>query len=189
MTAKKKITDKNGVQVYPITHTKAVIDDNGNSVEQRLQEQVDLINQKQLEVGAVPSDVTPTENSTNWVTSGGVFECVRNLNGINNADFFKFTQKKAISTLKVGDICTFETVDNTQLSYTVIHLQAGESCIFANSDTSSFRLMIVQANGNVKYVATTARTGLYYYTATEEVSIVVNSLVEFNNTFASCSSC
>lgn len=184
MTAKRKITDNNGVQVFPITHTKAVLDDNGNSVEQRLQENLDLINQKQLEVGAVPSDVTPTAGSTNWVTSGGVYECVRNLNGINNADFLKFTQKKAIATLRVGDTCTFETVDNAQLSCTVIHLQDGESCSFANSDTSSFRLMIVQANGKVKYVATTARTGLYYYTAAEEVSIVVNSLVEFNNTFA-----
>lgn len=74
MTAKRKITDKNGVQVFPITHTKAVLDDNGNSVEQRLQENLDLINQKQLEVGAVPSDITPTAGSTNWVTSGGVFD-------------------------------------------------------------------------------------------------------------------
>lgn len=72
MTAKRKITDKNGVQVFPITHTEAVLDDNGNSVEQRLQENLDLINQKQLEVGAVPSDITPTEGSTNWVTSEGI---------------------------------------------------------------------------------------------------------------------
>lgn len=77
MTAKRKITDKNGVQVYPITHTKAVLDDNGNSVEQRLQENLDLINQKQLEVGAVPSDVAPTEGSTNWVTSGGVYNAIQ----------------------------------------------------------------------------------------------------------------
>jgi hypothetical protein len=76
MTAKKKITDKNGVQVFPFTHTKAVLDDNGNSVEQRLQEQMDVINQKQLEVGAVPSDLTPTEGSTNWVTSGGVYDAI-----------------------------------------------------------------------------------------------------------------
>ena len=79
MTAKRKITDKNGVQVFPITHTKAVYDDNGNSVEQRLQENLDLINQKQLEVGAVPSDTAPTEGSTNWVTSGGVKAALDNL--------------------------------------------------------------------------------------------------------------
>lgn len=82
MTAKKKITDKNGVQVFPITHTKAVLDDNGNSVEQRLQENLDLINQKQLEVGAVPSDITPTAGSTNWVTSGGLYERFKNFEDV-----------------------------------------------------------------------------------------------------------
>ena len=87
MTAKKKITDKNGVQVFPITHTKAVFDDNGNSVEQRLQEQMDVINQKQLEVGAVPSDTVPTAGSTNWVTSGGVKAALDNK--VNNDDVFE----------------------------------------------------------------------------------------------------
>lgn len=77
MTAKRKITDENGVQVFPVTHTKAVLDDNGNSVEQRLQEQMDVINQKQLEVGAVPSDLAPTAGSTNWVTSGGVYNALK----------------------------------------------------------------------------------------------------------------
>jgi endoglucanase len=80
MTAKKKITDKNGVQVFPITHTKAVIDDNGNSVEERLEEQMDVINQKQLEIGAVQSDITPTAGSTNWVTSGGVYDALKTEN-------------------------------------------------------------------------------------------------------------
>lgn len=82
MTAKRKITDKNGVQVFPITHTKAVFDDNGNSVEQRLQEQVDIINQKQMEVGAVPSDITPTKGSSHWVTSGGINNLYREKNTI-----------------------------------------------------------------------------------------------------------
>ena len=56
------------------SNTNRILDDNGNNVEQRLQEQMDVINQKQLEVGAVPSDVTPTEGSSHWVTSGGVFK-------------------------------------------------------------------------------------------------------------------
>lgn len=81
MTAKKKIIDKNGVQVFPITHTKAVLDDNGNSVEERLQEQMDVINQKQLEVGAVPSDIAPTKGSTYWVTSGGVYDVLSPITG------------------------------------------------------------------------------------------------------------
>lgn len=70
---KKMHRMSDGVQVYPQTHTKAVIDDNGYTAESRLQAMQDEINQAQLEVGAVPSDLTPTEGSTNWVTSGGVF--------------------------------------------------------------------------------------------------------------------
>lgn len=73
MTAIKKIVDSNGVQYYPQTHTKAVVDDNGYTAESRLQAMQDEINQAQLEVGAVSSDLAPTENSVNWVTSGGVY--------------------------------------------------------------------------------------------------------------------
>lgn len=69
----KKITDKQGNDIYLRTHTKAVVDDNGYTAESRLQAMQDEINQSQLELGAVPSDLTPTENSTNWVTSGGIY--------------------------------------------------------------------------------------------------------------------
>lgn len=80
MTAKKKITDKNGVQVYPITHTRAVLDDNGNSVEERLQENLDLINAKQLEIGAVEWDTTPTEeHNDKVVTSAGIKQAIDNV--------------------------------------------------------------------------------------------------------------
>lgn len=74
MTQIKKITDKQGNDIYLRTHTKAVIDDNGYTAESRLQAMQDEINQAQLEVGAVPSDLIPTENSTNWVTSGAVYD-------------------------------------------------------------------------------------------------------------------
>lgn len=73
MTQIKKITDKQGNDIYLRTHTKAVVDDNGYTAESRLQAMQDEINQSQLELGAVPSDLTPTENSTNWVTSGGIY--------------------------------------------------------------------------------------------------------------------
>lgn len=99
MTLKRKIIDKNGVQVFPITHTKAVLDDNGNSVEQRLQEQMDVINQKQLEVGAVPSDVMPTENSTNWVTSGGVFDATNLVFDFNFDKYFSSYVRSNDNTL------------------------------------------------------------------------------------------
>ena len=74
MTQIKKVKTSEGVQFYPQTHTKAVIDDNGYTAESRLQAMQDEINAKQLEVGAVPSDLTPTEGSTNWVTSCGIYK-------------------------------------------------------------------------------------------------------------------
>lgn len=36
----------------------------------------DLVNQKQMEVGAVPSDLVPTSGSTHWVTSGGIHDAI-----------------------------------------------------------------------------------------------------------------
>lgn len=79
MTQIVKVTNKNGVQVFPQTHTKAVIDDNGYTAESRLQAMQDEINQAQLKVDAVPSDLAPTENSSNWVTSGGVYNALQNI--------------------------------------------------------------------------------------------------------------
>lgn len=73
MTQIKKITDKQGNDIYLRTHTKAVIDDNGYTAESRMQAMQDEINQAQLAVGAVPSDLTPTEGSSNWVTSDGIY--------------------------------------------------------------------------------------------------------------------
>ncbi len=73
MTQIKKITDKQGNDIYLRTHTKAVVDDNGYTAESRLQAMQDEINQAQLEAGTVPSDLSPTEGSTNWVTSGGIY--------------------------------------------------------------------------------------------------------------------
>lgn len=73
MTQIKKILDKQGNEVFIRTSTKAVVDGNGYTAESRLQAMQDEINQAQLEIGAVPSDLTPTENSTNWVTSGGLY--------------------------------------------------------------------------------------------------------------------
>lgn len=65
-----------GEQFFPITHTKAVVDDNGYSVESRMQAVQDEVNQAQMEIGAVPSDLAPTEGSTNWVTSGGLYNAL-----------------------------------------------------------------------------------------------------------------
>lgn len=76
MTQIKTIKNGNGVQVYPQTHTKAVVDDDGYTAESRLQAMQDEINAAQLEIGAVPSDLSPTKDSTNWVTSGGIYNSI-----------------------------------------------------------------------------------------------------------------
>lgn len=77
MTAIKKLIDGNGNQYFPQTHTNAVVDDNGYSVESRMQAVQDVVNQAQMAIGAVPSDLAPTEDSTNWVTSGGVYNAMQ----------------------------------------------------------------------------------------------------------------
>lgn len=82
MTAIKKLRDGSGNRYFPQTHTNAVIDDNGNSVESRMQAVQDVVNQAQMEIGAVQSDLTPTENSTNWVTSGGIYNKFKTFDGI-----------------------------------------------------------------------------------------------------------
>ena len=79
MTQIKKITDKQGNDIYLRTHTKAVVDDNGYTAESRLQAMQDEINAAQLEIGAAESDLTPTEGSTNYVTSGGVYNALKKL--------------------------------------------------------------------------------------------------------------
>lgn len=66
-------------QIYPQTHEKAVVDNNGTTLESKLGIMEGVIQQKQMAIGAVPSDITPTKNSTNWPTSGGVFNAIDNL--------------------------------------------------------------------------------------------------------------
>lgn len=84
MTAIKKLIDGNGNQYFPQTHTNAVVDDNGYSVESRMQAVQDVVNQAQLAVGAVPSDLTPTKDSTNWVTSGGIFNALKEIDELSD---------------------------------------------------------------------------------------------------------
>ena len=55
---------------------------NKSEVDTQTQTIVNLINQKQMEVGAVPNDITPTEGSSNWVTSGGINDLYREKNTI-----------------------------------------------------------------------------------------------------------
>lgn len=115
MANKVKITNAQGTQVFPITHVTAVIDNNGNSVEQVLGAQTDLIQQAQLEIGAVPSDLIPTEGSSNWVTSGGVYTALDNLS-VEMLD-----KASVVKTVTISDTTTIATGymvnDTTYLQY------------------------------------------------------------------------
>lgn len=76
-------------EIYAITHEKAVIDNNGTTAETKFQMLKDLVNQKQMEVGAVPSDLVPTKGSTNWATSGGIYSTTPSVidgNNVKNID-------------------------------------------------------------------------------------------------------
>ena len=113
MATKRKLTDNAGNQFFPITHTQAVLDNYGNTVEQILDEQTELINQKQMAVGAVPSDLTPTEGSTHWVTSGGVYNALENLGG-DHPDLTAGSAYDLVSHNEVEDTFLTKTADNTE---------------------------------------------------------------------------
>ena len=98
MTAIKKLIDGSGNQYFPQTHTKAIVDDNGYSVESRMQAVQDVVNQAQMEIGVVPSDLTPTENSSNWVTSGGVYNALQNINDVLYEDVIQNIDFASVST-------------------------------------------------------------------------------------------
>lgn len=71
----KKIYDdaERTIQIYPQTHERAVVDNNGTTAETKFQMITDLVNQKQMEIGAVPIDLTPTiGNTTHVVSSDGI---------------------------------------------------------------------------------------------------------------------
>lgn len=98
----KQLKDsKNGNPFFPKTHTKCVIDDNGYTVESRMQAVQDEVNQAQMQIGAVPNDLAPTEDSTNWVTSGGVYNALEG----------GYTAQRTIDVLTEYDVSSMLTTN------------------------------------------------------------------------------
>lgn len=153
----KKITDKRGNDIYLRTHTKAVIDDNGYTAESRLQAMQDEINQAQLEIGAVPSDLTPTEDSTNWVTSGGVYNA---LPKITNTLFENTTSTEWLS----GNLSNGKIVTTYANRYLVIELPEDIGVVNVESSASAFTLAFYASNsasnGYARKVARDANSSL-----------------------------
>lgn len=138
---KKMHRMSDGVQVYPQTHTKAVIDDNGYTAESRLQAMQDEINTAQLEVGAVPSDLTPTEESSHWVTSGGVLNAFKT---------------------SFGELLANETLNNSSFSVVKCNIYDGK---WNDVNNASRKSIFVPLNTGFVYKVTSGGT-VYYAVVT-----------------------
>lgn len=140
MTQIKKIKDKQGNDIYLRTHTKAVVDDNGYTAESRLQAMQDEINQAQLAVGAVPSDLTPTKDSTNWVTSGGMYNVLPK----KTVTLFENTASTVWSTGNL-DTASIGTYAN---KYVLLEIPEGVSKLKVKKGASNFNLSFRVSNSN-----------------------------------------
>ena len=169
---KKARVFPSGVQFYPQTHTKAVIDDNGYTAESRLGAMQDEINQAQLEVGAVPSDLTPTEDSTNWVTSGGVYNALQNI-------------QTDVTELE-GEVGTIEITDITEFStgkYIKNNQGVGESCPMTEATAATQDCIKIDAKAGEKYriVGVGASSGRLWATVNKSTSKII-AAAEANST-------
>lgn len=163
MTQIKKLKNSQGTQVYPQTHTKAVIDDNGYTAESRLQAMQGEINQAQLEVGAVPSDLTPTEGSSNWVTSGGVFSATNiPTGGGENVDLSSFEPVLgSISAANKWWVAYSPGTQKVRYGYSIfVPVEPGrEYIITGRGDISYYAFMINNIVGEVNSTVTTFAFG------------------------------
>lgn len=148
-------------QIYPQTHEKAVVDSNGTTLESKLGMIEDLINQAQLEIGAVPIDLTPTRGNTDHiVSSDGIATAIKmeyNTIDIPNAIHINKTinsskdwQSQGICTLvpceeyeyvfvkansSLNNIVAFLTIDD--MVSTAAPLVSGTDRIVVTANTSS----------------------------------------------------
>ena len=153
MTQIKKILDKQGNEVFLRTSTKAVVDENGYTAESRLQAMQDEINAAQLEIGAVPSDLSPIEDSTNWVTSGGLY------NQLNVGD-----ANEEIDLTLYNDVSVAPSYSNNKWTSNAtsrfIPVTPGKKYrIVANTSTAFFAFMVSDIVGENDDVVTTFASG------------------------------
>lgn len=159
----KKIYDdaERTTQIYPKTHERAVVDNNGTTAETKFQMITDLVNQKQMEVGAVPSDLTPTAGSTNWVTSDGVYNLERKALPFNTIDVSSFP----ILTGGLGSGTTWLDGTNFNRKGTYIPVKEGDVCqLSVSGNASNYAYMANYetpvANGTMPLVSGTTRQSI-----------------------------
>lgn len=172
MTAIKKLIDGDGNQYFPQTHTKAVVDDNGYSVESRMQAVQDVVNQAQMQIGTVPNDLAPTEDSTNWVTSGGVFNAIKAVQDDLKTIFFAlgnyaFPMGKPSFPWE-GDISVTNNLVNVSSSNYKVAVRGGDSYTTILSGTG---LYAVDDSSVVITMGGADVTSSVYNTSTHTISI------------------
>ncbi len=131
--------------------------------------QTALINQKQMEIGAVPSDLTPTRGSTNWVTSGGIWSELHVMN-------------------ETPDISLYENLGkayNTHYISTDIRVSVplkGAKIVHISSPTSGYRIAVQQWSVTDPSVPLSLMTGTLVQDTgwlTSATDITINSLANY----------
>lgn len=176
MTQIKKILDKQGEEVFIRTSTKAVVDDNGYTAESRLQAMQDEINQAQLEVGAVPSDLTPTEDSTNWVTSGGIYNQLNVGDANVEIDLSDYTAVRAFPTPNTWTV----TNDAYQYYGIFIPITPGKYRVVANESEHYYYFAFLKNNTYSQNAAVDYATGCTRVTMNANEQVIATAPADAN---------
>ena len=154
---KKVYEDAEGTtQFYPQTHEKAVVDNNGTTAETKFQMITDLVNQKQMEVGAVPIDFEPTlGNTTHVVNSDGVY---RALDKVEETNVFT---NSADVTWNTGNISSGNIVTTYANKYIIINLPVYTNLII-HKGSSTYTLGVYRyVSGKWSGIKTVANNETY----------------------------
>ena len=147
-------------QIYLRTHERAVIDNNGTTAETKFGMITDLVNQKQMEVGAVPSDLAPTPQSTKWVTSGGIFDVLNRTVNVPSENWIQGSFTGAI------DGTTYANYASWDYPYFIPLSNAGKVCITTGAKKAMVAMVTNRTmvkNGQVPFA--TGWTGAQTLTA------------------------
>ena len=182
MTTIKKLIDSSGNQYFPQTHTKAVVDDQGNSVESVLQAQTDLINAKQFEEGDVEWDIYPTAGDYGKVvSSGGVFDSLHTQETVdissltlknfyvNNSNVWASSTNYCGKFLPVngGDVYTLTPPSASASVIISIVKSTSQTAGSAPDFSASFPARIIHATGE-SYTVTIPSDAHYIWIRTKE---------------------
>lgn len=149
----KKVTLRDGHTgevEYPLTISEQVVDKSGKTIdkliEDRFKQQTELINNKQMELGAMQFDMEPKENSGNGITSGGVYSYLKNIilgiayqpdtSLMPNIDFTNKTITFNSLVIKTKTNVIVLTAENVSLLDTSVN--SSIVCLYYNISSSNF---------------------------------------------------